>query len=68
MLKACFGEEMNTARYTVYLVNILLESAAVNVPIAIIVAIGYGLNKEFGPIITTPMIACQVCLGNRDVR
>lgn len=52
------GGKADTSRY-LHIVSILLESAAINVPITIAAAVGIGLNALFGVIIAPVAIVGQ---------
>lgn len=56
----CFGKKASTSHH-LHLTSILLESAAINVPVVIASAIGMGLNQEFGTIIFIAVVPSQVC-------
>ncbi|KAF5349622.1 hypothetical protein D9756_008976 [Leucocoprinus leucothites] len=58
VVKTLIGGKADTSRY-LDIVNILLESAAINVPITIAAAVGIGLGALFGVIITPVAIVGQ---------
>ncbi|KAJ3570544.1 hypothetical protein NP233_g4329 [Leucocoprinus birnbaumii] len=53
------GSNVDTSRY-LDIINILLESAAINVPLTIAAAVGIGLNAFFGAIIAPVAVVGQV--------
>lgn len=53
------GPEAPVARY-LRVVNILLQSAALNVPVMIIGTVGLALNLDFGTAFASIGITCQV--------
>jgi hypothetical protein len=61
MSKICFGEKAHTAHH-IHLVNIFLQSAAINVPMSICAAVGLSSEKTWGSIISVPAVASQVSL------
>jgi hypothetical protein len=61
MIKAYLGEKADTA-HALHLVNIFLESAAINVPLSICTAVGTIMAKPWGNIIVTPGLTGQVCV------
>lgn len=58
VVKTLVGGKADTSRY-LDIVNILLESAAINVPITIAAAVGIGLGELFGYIITPVAVVGQ---------
>jgi hypothetical protein len=66
MIKVCLGAEADTAHH-IHLVNIFLESAAINVPISICAAIGIAMGKLWGDIVSMPGLASQVRLSSNFV-
>lgn len=56
---ACLGENALTTQH-LCLMGIFLESAAINVPVTILVAVGIGMHHTFGVIISPVAFACQV--------
>ncbi len=55
------NNEVSTVQH-LYIIGILLESAAINVPVAIAAAVGIGTGRAFVETVMTPAIAAsQVC-------
>ncbi|KAJ3570553.1 hypothetical protein NP233_g4331 [Leucocoprinus birnbaumii] len=52
-------EQVKSSRHLEHIVRIFLESAAINVPIAIVTAVGVSSNSVLGSIMTTIMFTCQ---------
>jgi hypothetical protein len=59
MIKVCLGDKADTAHH-IHLINIFMESAAINVPISICIGIGVAMEKLWGEILAVPGIASQV--------
>lgn len=59
MMVSQLGPEAPVARY-LRVVNILLQSAALNVPVMIIGTVGLALNLDFGAAFASIGITCQV--------
>ncbi|KAF9444486.1 hypothetical protein P691DRAFT_778218 [Macrolepiota fuliginosa MF-IS2] len=63
MVKRCLGNTasrgLGSTPQHLPLVAILLESAAINVPVTIVVAIGIGAGEDFGAIVTPSALASQ---------
>ncbi|KAF5349662.1 hypothetical protein D9756_008964 [Leucocoprinus leucothites] len=57
-IMALTGRKADTSRY-LHIINILLESAAINVPITIAAAVGIGFNKFFGTVIIPVAVVGQ---------
>ncbi|KAJ3560956.1 hypothetical protein NP233_g10500 [Leucocoprinus birnbaumii] len=58
LVKDYFGPEASTQRH-LRIVSALLESAAINIPIATAATIGVGTAEFFGEIVVTVAITCQ---------
>jgi hypothetical protein len=59
MVKSFFGPTTSTQRH-VRIVSILLESAAINIPITIAGAVGIGAAEIYGLIVSDIAVTCQV--------
>jgi hypothetical protein len=61
MIKVCLGDKADTTHHYIHhLINIFMESAAINVPISICVGIGVAMETSWGDIVAIPGIASQV--------
>ncbi|KAF9442951.1 hypothetical protein P691DRAFT_764730 [Macrolepiota fuliginosa MF-IS2] len=58
MLVACFGEATPDIGH-LRIVNILIESAAINIPITVVGVIGLAVGPIFGDIVGAIAVACQ---------
>lgn len=55
----CLGDKTPTTQH-LFIIRILLESAAFNIPAAIVVAVGIGEGSLFGTVIEPIAVASQV--------